>query len=115
MAPAYDLVAVRALDANLSPGFAMAIGDAFTAQEVTAYEWAHLGYLCGIPFRGVAQVLEDVVQRVHGCVAAVAADVERQGVPRRVTHSITELAKAECARHQALAAQVRRFRQQDFE
>lgn len=44
LAPAYDMVCIPALkDAWLSGTLAMAMGDAFTAADITPFDWAQLG------------------------------------------------------------------------
>ena len=58
LAPAYDLVCMDALDAGFAHTYAMAIGDAFSEDALTPYEWAHFGHLCKLPFRLVAHELD---------------------------------------------------------
>jgi serine/threonine-protein kinase HipA len=114
LAPAYDLVCMSALDAGLTTQYAMAIGDAFNAQDLSPFEWAHLAHLCDLPFRLVANELRATAQRAMDAIPGVAAEVVHAGVAQAVAHRIQTEVLANCARQLELAAQVGRFKRSDF-
>jgi serine/threonine-protein kinase HipA len=59
MAPFYDLVSGMSFpDDRLDKNYAMAIGDAFSFEEISPYEWANFAHECGLPKRLVAKTVE---------------------------------------------------------
>ena len=114
IAPAYDLVAVQALDAGLSATYAMAIGDSFLPGELSPYEWAHFGHLCGIPFRVVAKELQGMAERLLACIDELSKDVGEAGVPAAVAGSIANYVKGQSSRHLGFAPKVALFKTSDF-
>lgn len=60
LAPAYDLVWAIAFDGDtVLDNYAMAIGDAFHAAELSPFEWANFAHACGLPFRQVSARLSN--------------------------------------------------------
>lgn len=115
LAPAYDLVCMDALDAGFSRTYAMAIGDAFSEDALTPYEWAHFGHLCKLPFRLVAHELDTLAGRVIAEMDPFLADMTSQSVPAAVAQRIQELVLATCTRQREQARQIARFKRSDFE
>ena len=59
LAPAYDLVDVEAVaDEHMSTSFAMGIGDAFSLEELSAFEWASMAEQCQIARKHLASRLK---------------------------------------------------------
>lgn len=115
LAPAYDLVCMEALDAGFGHSYAMAIGDAFSEEQLSPYEWAHFAHSCKLPFRLVAHELEALASKVSTVTGEVAAHTVEQGVPRELAQRVQELVLATCARQRQHAAQVARFKRTDFQ
>ncbi len=114
LAPAYDLVCMEALDAGLSHAYAMAIGDAFTEQALTPYEWAHFAHLCKLPFRLVAHELDALAGRVIAVMDDFLAEMGGQSVPPAVAQRFQALVLATCKRQREHVAQIVRFKRSDF-
>jgi serine/threonine-protein kinase HipA len=115
VAPAYDLVCMEALDAGFSNVYAMAIGDAFSEEELTPYEWAHFAYLCKLPFRLVAHELEALAKKIVSALNELEPKVIEQSVPEDVARRIREIVLAKCARQLGDVRQIARFKRLDFE
>ncbi|MEO7741389.1 MAG: HipA domain-containing protein [Usitatibacter sp.] len=86
LAPAYDIVAVHALDANVDHEHAMAIGDAFTLEALNAEEWSEFSIATQMPLRVVATELQRTSART------------REALPAVVEAALAEGANAEAAR-----------------
>ncbi len=115
LAPAYDLVCMDALDAGFSHSYAMAIGDAFSEDALTPYEWAHFGHLCKLPFRLVAHELDRLAGQVIAVIDAFLADMIDQSVPTAVAQRFHELVLATCIRQREHVRQIARFKRSAFE
>jgi serine/threonine-protein kinase HipA len=115
LAPAYDLVCMDALEAGFSHTYAMAIGDAFSEDALTPYEWAHFGHLCKLPFRLVAHELDSLAGQVVAVMDAFLADMIAQSVPATVAQRFQELVLATCARQREHIRQIARFKRSNFE
>ena len=115
LAPAYDLVCIDALDAGFSNTYAMAIGDAFSEDALTPYEWAHFGHLCKLPFRLVAHELDGLAGQVIAVMDAFLADMMGQSVPAAVARRFREPVLATCIRQREHVRQIARFKRSDFE
>lgn len=115
LAPAYDLVCMDALDAGFSHTYAMAIGDAFSEDALTPYEWAHFGHLCKLSFRLVAHELDGLAGQVISVMDAFLADMIGQSVPAAVAQRFQELVLATCTRQREHVRQIAGFKRSDFE
>jgi len=115
LAPAYDMVCMDALDAGFSHTYAMAIGDAFSEDALSPYEWAHFGHLCKLPFRLVSHELDGLAGQVIAVMDAFLADMIGQSVPTAVAQRFQELVLATCARQRQHVRQIARFKRSDFE
>ncbi|MDF2466580.1 MAG: type toxin-antitoxin system HipA family toxin [Ramlibacter sp.] len=114
LAPAYDMVCMSALDAGFPDTYAMAIGDAFTENELSPFEWAHFAYLCKLPFRLVARELDGLATKVLAVMDGLAADMNEQGVPAPVAKRFQKLIRGTCTRQLEHVQQIARFKQADF-
>lgn len=115
LAPAYDLVCMEALDAGFANTYAMAIGDAFSEDELTPYEWAHFAYLCKLPFRLVSRELDGLAGKVIAVMDELVAAMLQQSVPATVAQRFKEVVLATCARQREHVGRIGRFKQSDFE
>ncbi len=115
LAPAYDLVCMEALDAGFANTYAMAIGDAFSEDELTPYEWAHFAYACKLPFRLVARELDGLTGKVMAVMDELVAAMLPQSVPAAVAQRFKEVVLATCARQRQHVGQIVRFKPSDFE
>lgn len=100
VAPAYDLVSTRAL--GQAPSMAMAIGDRFDPDEVTAADWAEFAQRCGLRPRSLAQQLAHLAKAVLDAAPTLSADLVGL-VPRPVSQSILDVIVPTCERQLALA------------
>lgn len=114
LAPAYDMVCMAALDAGFPDVYAMAIGDAFTENELSPYEWAHFGFLCKLPFRLVAHELEGLATKVVAVMDDLVAEMLKQAVPVPAAERFKEEIHGTCTRQLEYVQQIAKFKQSDF-
>ena len=85
----------------------MAIGDAFSAAEISPYEWANFATECKLSLRLVSQELE----KMAGLVLKVIEDVKQKalhdGAEPHHLSLVADTIKTECQRQLAIAPQVR--------
>lgn len=115
LAPAYDLVCMNALDAGFSNTYAMAIGDAFSEDQLTAYEWAHVAFLCKLPFRLVSHELGALAEKVLGVIDELAQASAKDLVPEAVSQRFRDVVVGTCTRQVEHVKQIARFKRSDFE
>lgn len=107
-APAYDLLCGAIYKAgNVSQTYAMAIGDAFSTQELSAYEWAQLCVATHTNPTLVRREIERGVKAIRTQLPRVADAVLRGGAMSEVVSRITEVVEAECARQFTLAPLIK--------
>lgn len=107
-APAYDLVCSALYKAdNVSQTYAMAIGDAFSTEELSAYEWAQFCAATNINPSLVRRELERGVKAIRTQLSRVSEAALRDGAVSEVVHRIAEVAEAECARQLTLAPLIK--------
>jgi serine/threonine-protein kinase HipA len=114
LAPAYDLVCMEALDAGFSNVYAMAIGDAFSEEELTPYEWAHFAHLCKLPFRLVAHELHTLANKVISVLNELDANAGEQSVLAAVADRVRAVVLAKCARQLEYVRPIAHFKRSDF-
>jgi len=114
LAPAYDMVCMGALDVGFADTYAMAIGDAFTENGLSPYEWAHFGYLCKLPLRLIAHELDNLATKVMAVMDALLAEMLEQGVPASAAKRFKEAVLGTCSRQLEYVQQIARFKQSDF-
>ena len=114
LAPAYDLVCMEALGYDsLHDSYAMAIGDAFTVEELTPFQWASFAVECGLPLRLVSQELRQLSARVMDMLPDVVVDVCKAGVPEEIASRIAEFVGANARRWVEHAPEIARLRASD--
>ena len=107
-APAYDLVCGALYKAdNVSQTYAMAIGDAFSTEELSAYEWAQFCVAAGVNPSLVRKEIERGAKAIQTQLPQVSEAVLRDGAVRDVVSRITEGVEAECSRQLSLAPRIK--------
>ena len=107
LAPAYDLVCGRVFEGEkLLDTFAMAIGDAFHAEELSPYEWANFAHACELPFKQVSAELSRMAKRVREGLPKACEDALIAGVAPALVEKLSALISAECERQAAMAPDV---------
>ena len=109
LAPAYDLVSgVSFQDESIDKTYAMAIGDAFSADEITPYEWANFATGCKLPLKIVSKELEQIATLVLKVIEKVMDEALRDGADHDHLSFVAASIKAECQRQLLIAPQVRK-------
>ena len=106
-APAYDLTCSALYPAQVSQTFAMAVGDAFSTEELSAYEWAQF---CAATDTHPTQVRKEIERRVRLIrrhLPAVRAAAMEVGAVEAVIESISAIVEQQCRRQLELAPQIR--------
>jgi len=107
IAPAYDLVCGLAFDGDtVLDNYAMAIGDAFHAVELSPFEWANFAHACGLPFRQVSAELSRMARRVREGLPKACDDALIAGVEVALVERLNVLISTECDRQAAMAPAV---------
>lgn len=107
LAPAYDILCAPAFShSNLDDSYAMAIGDAFTDQELSAYEWAVFANQCAIPPRLVQAEMRKMCTGIVSQVTFAQAIAITNDVDARTISSISNYVQASADRHLLFADQI---------
>ncbi len=107
-APAYDLVCGALYKAdNVSQTYAMAIGDAFSTEELSAYEWAQFCVATEINPTLVRREIERGVKAIRTHLPRVSQEVLHDGAVSEVANRIAEVVETECARQLTLAPLIK--------
>jgi serine/threonine-protein kinase HipA len=97
LAPTYDLVCIPALeDAKLDRTLAMAIGDAFTASEITLFDWAQLGRQAGMRMAAMAKQMQDLAKKTLYGLDAAIDEATQAGVPKEESGRVQAHVVAAC-------------------
>lgn len=109
LAPAYDITSLYALPSQqLDRTYAMAIGDAFDASELSASEWSGFAADCGLPPAFVRRELVAMAKVVSDAAPRVAADTIAARADPTVVRLIADGVQAECDRQIGMAALIRK-------
>lgn len=103
LAPAYDIVAVHALSANVDLEYAMAIGDAFTVEALNAEEWNEFSIATQLPLRAVFVELERVIARTREVLPAVMKAAMAEGADAETARRVREAVIERVAKLQGMA------------
>lgn len=107
-APAYDLVCSALYkDSGVSQTYAMAIGDAFSTEELSAYEWAQFCVATKTNPTLVRREIERSVKAVRTQLPLVSQEVIREGALSEVVKRIAEVVETECSRQLDLAPHIK--------
>lgn len=108
VAPAYDLVSRHGFEAPIDTTYALAIGDAFSSEELSPYEWAQFAVSTGFQPRFVATELQRLAEAVSRSLAPVRDNVAAQGGEQALLDRLCAGIEAECQRLKVMAPSVRR-------
>lgn len=104
LAPAYDLVSGLVFsESHIEQSYAMAVGDAFTPGDLTAFEWAELCIQSGIHPRLLTQEIRQLAKKTHNAIAVIAPQVTSEGADSGVTMRIAQTVELECDRQIEMA------------
>lgn len=116
VAPAYDLLNIGIYPADWFPQtFAMAYDDAFTVEDLTAFEWAHMAHACDIKPRLLATELTKAATAVLSEVAGVAEQVIAEGAEPNIVERVRERSMVMAQRMSAAAGEVPKINPKLFE
>jgi serine/threonine-protein kinase HipA len=107
-APAYDLLCgtLYKMD-KVSQTYAMAIGDAFSTEELSAYAWAQFCVATQTHPALVRREIERSVKALRTQLPRVSEEVLRDGAVRGVVSLITDVVETECSRQITLAPRIK--------
>lgn len=109
VAPAYDLISIGIYPEGWFPKtFAMAVGDAFTVAELSAYEWAHMASLCGIKPRQLANEIIKMAAAIEREAEGVAASAISEGGSVEITQRVLQLALSMSQSQTRAAQEIRK-------
>jgi len=107
IAPAYDLVSVLALEAApLEATYAMAVGDAFSDEELSAFEWANFAKGCKLTQRLVSNELSRLAEKTLKALPKVKDEALAAGALAAPVHAAGEVIRGQATRQAALAKEV---------
>lgn len=107
LAPAYDLVSRHGFEAAIDTTYALAIGDAFSSEELSPYEWARFSHDIGFTPRLVAAELNRLAGDVASALTPVRHRVVAGGGDTGLLERVCAGVAAECGRMRAMAPAVR--------
>jgi serine/threonine-protein kinase HipA len=110
LSPAYDLVSGTAFQSNtIDKTYAMAIGDAFSPDEISPYEWANFATECKLPLKLVSKELERMSSLVLKSIEEVMREVLSVGAERDHLALVASSIRTECQRQLAFAPEIRKI------
>ena len=100
LTPAYDIVCTLAYARKqINDNFAMAIGDAFSEDDLTAYEWTHFANACGLSPRLVRIEMIKMASQMLERLPPVCAEVTSEGARVEIVQDVVEVIKRLCLHH----------------
>jgi len=87
----------------------MAIGDAFSAEELSPYEWALFAERCKLPKGLVARELAMLSARVSGSLETLGTATIAEGAEPSVVDRLIAGISRECSRQKNLAPNIARI------
>lgn len=107
IAPAYDLVSVLALEAApVESTYAMAVGDAFSTDDLSAFEWANFAKACGLAQRLVSNELSRLAQQTLKVLPEVEHEVLADGALPVPVHAACEVIRTQATRQALIAGKA---------
>ncbi|GGC93500.1 HipA domain-containing protein [Undibacterium terreum] len=107
LAPAYDLVSTFVFSDNpTKEAFSMAIGDAFTENEMTPYEWAHFGFLLGLSADLIASELTDVASRLQTALPDAKRHALNLGADSLMVEMVSAIIERTTAKFSKMARRI---------
>jgi serine/threonine-protein kinase HipA len=110
LSPAYDLVCGIAFQSEaIDKTYAMAIGDAFSANQISPFEWANFATECKLPLKIVSKELDRMSKLVLKVLEDVVHEALRDGAERDHLTLVSNTIRAECQRQMIFAPAIRRL------
>lgn len=110
LAPAYDLVCGQAFHAEnslIDNTYAMAIGDAFTSEDLCSYEWANFAKECKLQAKIVSSMINQVSTSILNVIDGVMREAIDAGANEDHLKKILIIIKDECARHLEFSSKIK--------
>ena len=108
LAPAYDLTCIAAFEgANINQNFSLAIGDAFTFEDLNAYEWAQFCHACELKATLVSRELQRQARSIMTSLDSVSAQVIAEGAEVGMVTKIAEFIHIQCLRQLQIAQEIK--------
>lgn len=109
LAPAYDLVnGLVFQNGTLDNTYAMAIGDAFTPEDLSPFEWASFAKACKLQRPLVSHTIKQMATSILKVIDQVKDDTIDSGADAAHLALITDMIKTECHRHLSFASEIRK-------
>lgn len=109
LTPAYDLVCGVAFKSeSIDKTYAMAIGDAFSADELSPFEWASFAFKCRLGLPLVSKELARMSNLVLKVIDQVMQEALHDGAQRDHLTLVAGTIKAECQRQLIIAPEIRK-------
>jgi serine/threonine-protein kinase HipA len=108
LAPAYDLISRHGYEAPIDTSYALAIGDAFSSDELSPFEWAQFAVAAGFPPRYIGAELGRLTEAVAKSLASVREEVRAQGGNDALIGRLCAGIESECQRLRLMASEVSR-------
>lgn len=107
LAPAYDMVCCPPFaKAGVDETYAMAIGDAFTREDMSAYEWAVMASTCKLKPVVVAKEISRIAKAIMANIQHTSDKVMGQGADQTMVTAATGWILEECARHADMSQDI---------
>jgi hypothetical protein len=74
----------------------MSIGDAFTASEITPFDWAQLGRQAGMRMAAMAKQMQDLAKKTLYGLDAAIDEATQAGVPKEESGRVQAYVVAAC-------------------
>lgn len=110
VAPAYDLISTLAYaNPKLDTNFAMAIGDAFSESDLSAYEWANFAFACGLNPKLVATEMKKMITKITEVLPATRDEVLNEHADASVVNDVSQVVERMCNKHQDFVSAIPKF------
>lgn len=106
VAPAYDLVCLDMYAAEYDRDYAMAVGDAFDADEITPWQLAEMCERCGLQKRIVAKTLTLLAEKLSDSIGNIELSVLQPGEETDFAHALLDNLKQNAQRYITLASKL---------
>lgn len=107
LAPAYDLVCALAFDRQALAGtYAMAIGDAFSEDELCPYEWANFAETCGLNPKLVGRELTRLAKATLAALDRELGEAIRLGAKAEPVATLEQVIRTSCRRQIEMAPEI---------
>lgn len=110
LSPAYDLVCGMAFqNETIDKTYAMAIGDAFSADQLSPFEWANFATECKLPLKLISKELERMSNLFLKVIEDVMREALHEGAEPNHLALVAGTIRAECQRQLRFAPEIRRI------